>query len=152
VLELKDNNTATDVVEGTFMSHFSTTAWGGESAAGTDLAAGNMSDISCGFMSAGINATGSGTLFSVLFHAKTTSSSTIISIDTPNVISYLLDPTLNNLVTINAIVNGSVVVVVPEFPASALLPVFLVVTAISVTAASVASRKRRVLPKISQHE
>jgi hypothetical protein len=150
VFMLKDNNTSTDVIEGGFMKAFGSTLFPGPSASGTNLTAGYMSDIPDGYISGG-PAHGNGTLFTILFRTRTTSPTTTISIMSPNTVSYLLAENLTSLVKINAVVNGTVTVV-PEFPASALLPLFLVVTTIAVATATVASRKRRILPRISQHE
>jgi hypothetical protein len=106
-----------------------------------------MSDIPCGFLTGG-PASGNGTLFTVDFHAKAENATgASIVIMSPNTVSYLLlGP---NLVNIDAVVDGSVTVIIPEFPASAILPLFLAATTIAIAAATLSSRKRRILHGIS---
>jgi len=142
VLELKTGTPSADVVEGGFMKAFGSTVFPGPSVAGTNLTEGIMSDIPCGFLSGG-PAHGNGTLFTVAFRAKATSAATSITIMSPNTTSYLLNATLDGVVNIDAVEDGSIIVI-PEFPASALLPLFLVTTTIAVGAATFLSRKRRI--------
>jgi len=144
VLELKTGTPMADVVEGGFMKAFGATAFPGPSPVNTNLIAGIMSDIPCGFSSGG-PAHGNGTLFKVAFHCKAPDDGNI-TIMKPNVISVLLLGM--TMVNIDATVNGSVIVI-PEFSASVLLPLFLVITTIAIAAATVSSRKRRIPSRIS---
>jgi len=105
-LELQ-TGTSADVVEGGFMKAFGSTVFPGPSVINVD----SMPDIPCGFLSGG-PAHGDGTLFTIAFHAKSSSLTPgPIGIMAPNVITYLLlGP---NLVPIDATVNGSVTVPIP---------------------------------------
>ena len=143
VLTLK-TGTAADVVEGPWMKAFGSTIFGVDNVNNTG---GRVEGIADNLLYG--SATGNGTMFTVAFHAKTLSPTTNISILNPNTIdTYLLNATLTGAVNIDAVVNGSVIVI-PEFPASTLLPLFLLVTAIATAAATVSSRKRRILSRIS---
>jgi len=140
VMQLKDNSTDLDVLTGDFMDTF----WG-PSFSGTHLALGRLDDIA-GFMSNKPSTSGSGTLFIMLFHAKVLSPAVIITIVTPNIDSYFMLGTTQ--LNITSVVNGSVIVI-PEFSASVLLPLFLVATTIAIAAATLSSRKRRIPHSIS---
>lgn len=101
-LELRDNNTNRDVIEGPWMKAFGHTTFSGPFNA--NLTAGIMPDIGCGLSSG--SATGNGTMFTVAFHAKAPSSATNITIMSPNEISVL---SLNlDIVNIDAVFNGQV--------------------------------------------
>jgi len=140
VMYLKDNNTDLDVLGGGFMDTF----WG-PSFAGTHLAIGTLDDVT-GFMSGAPSASGSGTLFTMAFHAKVLSSGVNITIVTPNLDSYFMMGTTQENIT--SAVDGSVIVI-PEFSASVLLPLFLGATTVAIVAATVSSRKRRIPHSIS---
>jgi hypothetical protein len=145
-LELKTGNSATDIFEGGFMKAFGSTVFPGASLIGQNLTAGYISDIPCGFLTGG-PAHGNGTLLTIAFHAKALNSTgASIIIMSPNTVSYLLLGA--NLVNIDAVVDGSVIVI-PEFPASALLPLFLAATTITIAAVTLSSRKQRILRNIS---
>jgi uncharacterized protein (DUF2141 family) len=110
MLELKDNNTQKDVVEGSWMEAFGPTIFAGPSPSGTNLAAGYLKDIACGLLAN--TATGNGTMFTILLHAKASGMTPAnIMIMSPNVISCLY---LNlTHVLIDAVVNGQVNVPIP---------------------------------------
>jgi hypothetical protein len=110
-LELQDNNTKLDVVNGSFMTGFA-----GPSTDGTQLDAGRLTDVA-GYDLTG-NSSGNGTLFTIAFHAKASYPPSNITVIQPNIISYLL---LNNKrVNISEVINGQVQVykITPIPPAS----------------------------------
>jgi hypothetical protein len=141
LIELKDSDTDLDVVGGGFM------LFAGPSYAGTHLATGTLDDIS-GYTTSG-SRSGNGTLFTMAFHTKALSSGSNIAIIGMNTDTYL--QLSGDQVNITDTVNGSLIIVIPEFPVSALLPVFLGATTVAIVAATVSSRKRRILPRVSQH-
>ena len=142
LVTLKTNNTDNDVLTGGFLTFFA-----GPSAAGTHYATGTLDDVS-GYRTSG-SSSGSGTLFIMAFHAKALSSGSDIAIIGMNTDTYL--QLSGDQMNITDTVNGSLIIVIPEFPVSALLPVFLGATTVAIVAATVSSRKRRILPRVSQH-
>jgi hypothetical protein len=136
VITLKHNDTSIDVLNGGFMPTFT-----GPSAALTKLAKGNLGDV-CGFNTVGYNS-GNGTLFKMIMHSIKPANSSILII-APNLDSYIMHTDTQE--TIDAVVNGTILI--PEFSVSMLLTVFLVASTLAIAAATVSSRKRRVLPKI----
>jgi hypothetical protein len=144
-LSLK-TGTSSDIVEGSWMDHFGSTLWAGPKINTT----GGTVVVPDGLLSNASGAIGNGTMFTVAFHAVKLSPMANIAILGPNTSSgsYLLNGTLTGEVMINATVNGTVTVI-PEFPASALLPLFLVTATIAIAAATVTSRKRRIPSRIS---
>jgi hypothetical protein len=143
-LSLK-TGTAADVVEGLWMKSFGATIFGVDYINNTG---GKLDGVADNLLAG--SATGNGTMFTVAFHAKAISPTTYISILNPNTVdTYLLNESLDGVVNIDAVVNGSVTVVIPEFSASVLLPLFLAATTIAIAAATLSSRKRRILHSIS---
>jgi hypothetical protein len=139
VMNLKDNNTDLDVLTGGFFDTF----WG-PSFAGTHLATGTLDDVT-GFDNVG-SSSGNGAVFTMAFHARVLSSGVNITIVTPNLDSYFMMGTTQQNIT--SAVDGSVIVI-PEFSASVLLPLFLGATTVAIAAATVSSRKRRIPNSIS---
>jgi hypothetical protein len=137
-LELQ-HGTADDVTEGPFMLPFGSTDFGLQD---PDNVNGILPDISNGFKSGAGNAAGSGILCYIAFHCKAAGDGWIDIYGYPDE-SYLLDQVGSEyvLVEMDTPVNG---VVIPEFPAYILLPLFLLVTTTAVIAAAVWSRKRRI--------
>jgi hypothetical protein len=109
VLELK-TGTSADVVSGGWMEAFGGTIW---SVGAVDNVAGTIDQIADA-LTAG-SATGSGTMFTVAFHAKAASLTPAhITIRSPNTATtYLLDADLTGEVHIDAVVNGEVTVPIP---------------------------------------
>jgi hypothetical protein len=138
--------TSADVVEGTWMPHFGATIY---SVGAINNTGGTINQISDALTTYLPGATGAGTMFTVAFHAQALSPVANITIRSPNTATtYLLNASLDGVVNIDAVVDGSVIVI-PEFSASALLPLFLVATTIAIAAATVSSRKRRIPFRLS---
>jgi hypothetical protein len=138
--------TDADIVEGSYMKAFGTTVFVDT---GINNTKGIIGEISCGYSTAS-EANGNGTLLSIKFKSIAAGSSPIkigyaVVLDTATNVSWYWDPTTTPKLQI----NNATAVVIPEFSASVLLPLFLVVTTIAIAAATVSSRKRRILPRIS---
>jgi hypothetical protein len=136
--------TSADFVEGTWMDSFGSTLFTGPTI--------NTSNATVpdGLLTYAAGASGNGTMFNVHFHAITKSPAadiTILGLNIPAG-SYLLTGALTGVVNITEAFNGGVTVV-PEFPSSALLPLFLIGTTIATAAATVSSRKRKIPPRVS---
>lgn len=141
VLELQTGNAATDVIEGPWMKSFGTTLFASQPA---DNVNGILPDIAGGYLAGG-PATGSGDFCYIEFHMKAAGESNITLFDPapPGDQTYLLMGA--QLVDIDVVING---LVVPEFPAALLLPLFLIITTIAIIATTLWSRKRRIPIKI----
>jgi hypothetical protein len=144
VLEL-ETGTGADIVEGPYMKAFGSTVF---SFAGINNTIGKIREVVCGFQTTS-EANGTGVLFSIKFKSKAAGISPItIGHDE----TYLLDSMTNAswyMMTTNGLqINDGSVNVVPEFPASVLLSLFLVATTIAIAAATLSSRKRRILHDI----
>jgi hypothetical protein len=109
VLSLK-TGTAADVVEGLWMKSFGATIFGVDA---VDNVGGELNGIACNLLAG--SATGSGTMFTVAFHAAYASVTPgFIDILNPNTVdTYLLDESLINVINIDATVNGLVTVPLP---------------------------------------
>jgi hypothetical protein len=131
VLEL-ETGTEADIVEGPFMKAFGTTI-----TLVQDIEPGRIGDIACGFLTVSF-AEGSGNLFEIKFRGKAEGVSDIY-------IEYAYVLNGSSLVDefFQEDLPYSTVTVIPEFPASMLLPLFLIATAIAVVTVTVWSRKRR---------
>jgi hypothetical protein len=138
VVTLKHNDTSVDLLSGGFTQGFA-----GPSYAGTHLATGTLDDVA-GYNTVGFTS-GNGTLFKMLMHSKAPNV-TNITIVSPNLDTYLMHTVTQ--IDIDATVNGTMTVVIPEFSPFMLLMVFMVTATLAIAAAAVSSRKRRVLPKI----
>jgi len=111
VLSLK-TGTAADIVEGPWMKAFGATLWAGPS--GIDNVVGKIAAIPDGLLAYPPAATGSGTMFTIAFHAAHAQAYPgAIKILDPNVNSYLLNGTLTTAVNIDNTVNGTVTVPLP---------------------------------------
>jgi hypothetical protein len=137
LVKLKDNDTSLDLLDGGFM------IFAGPSAYGTHLAAGTLDDVA-GYTLTGTSS-GNGTLFKMLMHCMVPGNSTI-QIVSPNIDTYIMNGV--NQLNIDSVVDGSLAVVIPEFSTSVLLTIFLVASTLAIAAATVSSRKRRVLSRI----
>jgi len=142
-LELRHNNTATDLVAGTFMTSFADVA-----SDETFLSKGELDGVS-GF-DLSTNSSGSGTLFNITFTCKAVGTGRIGITAINGLYTYVSSDGMS--LTINAGYNATLTITVPEFPASAVLPIFLIVTTGAIAAATVSARKRRTLPMASQHQ
>jgi hypothetical protein len=151
LLELQHNNTGTDVLEGTTGNFTGATGWTFANVAydETFLSEGILDGIS-GFQNSG-ETTGHGTLFTINFTCKAVGTSDINITAVNGLFTFLYNNFVNS-VNIDAGYNAMLTTIIPEFPTSAVLPVFLVVTTIAIAAATVSSRKRRILPMVSKHE
>jgi hypothetical protein len=147
VLEL-ETGTDDDIVEGPYMKAFGTTVF---TFAGINNTIGTIGEVACGYLTSS-EANGTGVLFSIKFKstddARAGDTSPIAIGDG----TYLLDAKTDQSWFMNStnglqIDDGSVNIV-PEFPASVLLPLFLVATTIAIAAATLSSRKRRILHNI----
>lgn len=153
------HNATSDIAEGPWLKTYGSTIYPGatiDTANGTAVVSDGVLTFNSGVSGAG----GSGTMFTVALVSKkkSPSISSSITILAPNEAyttypygSYLLNGTDTEPVNITQAVNGAVTVV-PEFPASALLPLFLATTTIAIAAATVTSRKRRIPSTVSQHQ
>jgi hypothetical protein len=150
-LELQHNNTATDILEGTTGNFTGSTGWSfaNVAAGSTDLKGGILEGVA-GYDLSG-NSTGHGILFTMNFTCKAVGTGDINITAINGLYTYLSSD--GNAVNIDAGYNAALTITtIPEFPASAVLPIFLVVTTVAIAAATVSSRKRRILPRVSQHE
>lgn len=144
VLEL-ETGTGADIVEGPYMKAFGSTLF---TFTGINNAIGKIGEVACGYLTAS-EANGTGVLFSIKFKSKAAGISPI----TIGHETYLLDSKTNAswyMDSTNGLqINDGSVNVIPEFPTSVLLPLFLVATTIAIAAATLSSRKRRILHNIS---
>jgi hypothetical protein len=155
LLELQHNDTTTDILQASAGNFSSANGWSFANVAAdeTFLSKGLLDGIA-GYNLA-TNNYGSGTLFTMNFTCKAVGTSyiniTSIGNGETGEYTYLTNYLGNIDVDIIAAYNAQLTIVIPEFLASAVLPVFLVVTTVAIAAATVSSRKRRVLPTVSQH-
>lgn len=133
VVEL-ETGTKADFVEGPYLKAYGGTVWLIQP---PDNVAGYQEEVSAAFlMDQGPASPGDGVLFTIKFRSKA-----VGSCDIHTDVAYILNGL--NLVDTSTLEDGSVIVI-PEFPASMIVPLFLILTTtIAVMAKIVWSRRRR---------
>jgi len=124
-------NTTSQIVEGPFLKAVDTTVFLSKPPNNTE---GRLPEVTCATLTLK-KASGNGTLCTIWFFAKTTGVTQLC-------FGFARFTDVDTLIYPET-VNGTVTVV-PEFPASMLLPLFLGATTIAIIAATVLSRKRRI--------
>jgi hypothetical protein len=130
-MELETNTTAS-FVKGTFLEPYGSTVWLTKK---PNNVSGIAPELSCAYLDGGPCPGGDGLLCQIRFRAKAVGSSEIRI-----AVAWLLDGM--NMQPDPARVN-STIIVIPEFPTSMVIPVFLITTTVALIAATVLHRKRR---------
>lgn len=137
IIELRTGSDA-DIVEGPFMKSFGTTVF---AVTYVDNVNGRIDNVACGFLTL-VFAEGNGVLFTIKFKSKGIGT-TIIDIQEGWVYNMSHQPEPQAW---NATIQTGTVNVVPEFPSSTILAIFLTATTIAILAAK--TRK----PKIKMYK